>query len=81
MRPTFICLTNLSGISFWLNVNQIVSLTRISKATYVRCVDDFPDPDATNVVRCVQETPEEILQGLGALVHTRPDINPDLPNN
>ena len=84
MRPAFIQLTNLSGISFWLSVNHIISLTRISKATYVRCSDDFPDPDASNVVRCVVETPEEILTMLGALVHTKPDLNnpiPDLPNN
>lgn len=81
MRPIFIKLTNLSGISFWLSVNQIVSLTRISKATYVRCLDDFPDADATNVIRCVVETPEEILQALEAIVHIKPDINETLTNN
>lgn len=77
MRPTFIQLTLLSGLQTYISLHQIVSLTRIGKATYVRCVDDFPNPEATNNVRCVQETPEEILELLGALAHSKPD----LPNN
>jgi hypothetical protein len=82
MRPIFIQLTNLSGVCFWLSVQHIISITRVGKATYVRCVDDYPDPDASNVVRCVVETPDEIFTLMGALVHTKPDLtNPDFPNN
>lgn len=81
MPPTFIELTNLSGISFWLSINHIISITRIGKATYVRCVDDFPDPDASNVVRCVQETPEEIFNLMGAPYNTRKADQDNLPNN
>jgi hypothetical protein len=66
MKHTFIQLTNLSGVTVWLNANQIVSLARIGKATYVRCTDDFPDSDASNVIRCVVETPDQILTSLDA---------------
>ncbi len=77
MRPIFIELTLLSGMKTWLQVSQIVSITRIGKATYVRCVDDFPDPDASNTIRSVQEDPEYIFTTLEALTHSAPNS----PNN
>lgn len=77
MRPIFIELTLLSGIRTWLQVNQVVSITRIGKATYVRCVDDFPDPSSTNNIRAVQEDPEWIFSQLEALTHKAPNS----PNN
>lgn len=80
MRPTFIQLTLLSGLHTYISLQHIISLTRIGKATYVRCCDDFPNPEATNNVRCVMETPEEILELLGALAHSKPDQD-NLPNN
>jgi hypothetical protein len=80
MRPIFICLTNLSGVLTWVSVQHIISITRIGKATYVRCTDDFPDPASSNVVRCVVETPDEIFTLMGALAHTKPDQD-NLPNN
>jgi hypothetical protein len=73
MRPIFIELTLLSGIRTWLQVNQVVSITRIGKATYVRCVDDFPDPESSNVMRTVQEDPEWIFSQLEALTHKAPN--------
>lgn len=80
MRPIFIQLTNLSGLSSWVSVQHIISITRIGKATYVRCTDDFPNPEASNVVRCVVETPDEIFTLMGALCHSKPDQD-NLPNN
>jgi hypothetical protein len=66
MKHTFIQLTNLSGLTIWLNPSQIISMARVGKATYIRCTDDFPDADASNVVRCVTETPDQILTALDA---------------
>ena len=73
MRPIFIELTLLSGMKTWLQVSQVVSITRIGKATYMRCVDDFPDPDASNTIRAVQEDPEYIFSLLEALTHKAPN--------
>lgn len=80
MRPVFIQLTLLSGLQTYISLQHIISITRIGKATYVRCCDDFPDPDHTNNVRCIMETPEQVFQLAGALVHSKPDQD-NLPNN
>jgi hypothetical protein len=77
MRPIFIELTLLSGIKTWLQVSQIVSITRIGKATYVRCVDDYPDITSTNTIRSVMEDPDYIFNALSALTHSAPNS----PNN
>ena len=73
MRPIFIELTLLSGLKTWLQVSQIVSVTRIGKASYIRCTDDFPDADASSVVRTVVEDPEYIFETLNALTHSAPN--------
>lgn len=77
MRPIFIELTLLSGLKTWLQVSHIVSVTRIGKASYIRCSDDYPDADAASVVRTVQEDPEYIFTTLEALTHSAPNS----PNN
>ena len=60
MRPIFIELTLLSGL-------------KIGKASYIRCTDDFPDADASSVVRTVVEDPEYIFETLNALTHSAPN--------
>lgn len=73
MRPIFLELTLLSGLKTWLQVSQIVSITRIGNATYVRCTDDFPNSEAANVMRTVQENPEYIFETLSTLTINKSD--------